>query len=271
MKKLSSDTFDRPANMSDTNDPAVLYARSYLLIRTLVGVIGILLPIVLMIGEGYFIRGGIHLRGSLSAYYHTSMRDVFVGSLCVTGFLLASYMAGQTKTWDFWLSLVAGVAVFGVVFFPTWRSGLSNDAPRCGSIPTPEGCSAIQQEFGEAQVARIHAVSAAIFILCLAAICFFFAHRERVHQKNRPMERFHKSCGVAILAAVAWVLIGGSLKIDIWELTPLYLGEVISVWAFGASWLAKGKDLWGTLGLSRLRRALAAPPQPGGAGAEGVG
>jgi len=33
------------------------------------------------------------------------------------------------------------------------------------------------------------------------------------------------------------------LKINIWKLTPLYLGEIISVWAFGVSWLTKGKDL----------------------------
>ena len=37
----------------------------------------------------------VHVRGSLSAYYHSSMQDIFVGSLCVTGLLLITYMAGM--------------------------------------------------------------------------------------------------------------------------------------------------------------------------------
>jgi hypothetical protein len=254
MARLSSDTFPRPPDMNNKNDPGVLYVRSYLLIRLLVGVIGILLPIALILGEILFIKSGLHVRGSLSAYYHTSMHDLFVGSLCVTGFLLASYMAGQTKTRDFWFSLVAGLAVLIVVFFPTWRDGLTNGAPLCGSTPTPEGCSAIQQEFGEAAVANIHSVAAAIFILSLAAISFLFAHREEKYNNSLSWARFHRTCGVVILAAVAWVVIGGAFKLNIWEITPLYLGEVISVWAFGASWFAKGKDLWGDFGFANLRR-----------------
>ena len=52
------------------------------------------------------------------------MQDVFVSGLCVIGFLLATYMAGEFRTWDFWASLIAGLAVLGVVFFPTSRPGL---------------------------------------------------------------------------------------------------------------------------------------------------
>ena len=51
-----------------------------------------------------------------------------------------------------------------------------------------------------------------------------------------------------ILGAVAWVILGGLLNVTIWELTPLYLGEVISVWAFGVAWLLKARDLWKALG-----------------------
>ena len=107
-----------------------------------------------IIGEAYFLRG-VHVRGSLSAYYHTSMRDIFVAGLCVTGFLLATYMSGRSDQ-DPWYRLVAGVAVLGVVFFPTSRPHLLEDAPRCGITPMPEGCSPIHQQFGETLVAGIH-------------------------------------------------------------------------------------------------------------------
>ena len=242
MSNSTDDTLRRRDDLTK-QDPATLYVQSYLLIRTIVGLIGILLPIVFIIGERYFVGGGVHVRGSLSAYYHTSMRDIFVAGLCVIGFLLATYMSGKIKSWDFWLSLVAGVAVLGVVFFPTWRPGLLSGAPRCGTTPTPEGCSPIQQQLGEAPVAGIHFVCAAVFILSLAWISFLFARREERYGKNAGMARFQRICGWAIVGAVVGVVAGELLRIDIWELTPLYIEEVMSVWAFGASWLSKGKDL----------------------------
>src|SRR5215467_13881070 len=69
------------------------YTRSYRLIRLVVGFLGIALPIVFIIGEALFLRGSVHVRGSLSEYYHTSMQDIFVGGLCIIGLLLAAYMA----------------------------------------------------------------------------------------------------------------------------------------------------------------------------------
>jgi hypothetical protein len=33
------------------------------------------------------------------------------------------------------------------------------------------------------------------------------------------------------------------LDVTMGELTPLYVGEVVSVWAFGISWLLTGRDL----------------------------
>ncbi len=187
------------------------------------------------------------------------MQNIFVGSLCVTGFLLITYMAGMPRTWDFWLSLIAGVAVLAVVFFPTWRPNVPTGAPLCGSNPSPPGCSPLEQALGEALTARIHAAAAAVFILCLAAISFLFARREKTHNHNDSRKRFHIFCGAVILIAAAWAVIGGALKIDIGELTPLYVGEIISVWAFGASWLAKGKDLRGILRLP-IRPEQVDPP-----------
>lgn len=255
----SSETIPRPRpdDLRDHTNPEVLYALSYLLTRAIVGILGIVLPLVFIIGEAVFLRGGVHVRGSLSAYYHTSMRDVFVAGLCVIGFFLATYLSGEPKTLDFRLSLLAGVAVLGVVFFPTSRPHLLPDAPRCGTTPMPQGCSAIQQAFGEKLVAGIHWAFAAVFILSLAWICFVFARRE-----TGRMAAIVRLCGLAIIAAVAWAIIGGLLKNGtIWELTPLYVGEVVSVWAFGVAWLLKARDLRKALGSSRRGRPPASDDQ----------
>ncbi len=240
-----------PNKLTDRSDEAVLYRLSNLWTRAIIGIIGIVLPFIFIIGETFFLRGGVHVRGSISAYYHTSMRDVFVAGLCVIGFFLITYMSGQTKTFDFWLSLVAGVAVLIVVFFPTMRPHLLADAPRCGTTPMPQGCSPFQQQFGETWVARVHFISAAVFILSLAAMCFFvFAKGEKDHKNSPRMAAIVRLCGWLILGAVAWAIVGKVLKVTVWELTPLYLAEVVSVWAFAAAWILKARD---------LRKALARP------------
>ncbi len=236
----------------DQRDEA--YTGSYRVIRLVVGVLGVLLPFIFIIGEAFFLRGGVHVRGSLSGYYHTSMQDIFVGGLCVIGFLLATYMAGETRTWDFWASLIAGVAVLGVVFFPTTRSGLPAGAAACGSNPQPPGCSFVEQTLGEHQTAVIHAVFAIVFILFLAVMSFLFATSEVLPKTERLAAKgqqrpgvfrkpalfwIHFTCTLVILAAGAWAFAGAGT----WELTRLYIGEVASVWAFAVSWLVAGFHL----------------------------
>jgi hypothetical protein len=232
------------------------YTRSYRFMRLVVGGLGIGLPIFFIIGETAFLRGSVLVRGSLSAYYHSPMQDVFVAGLCVIGFLLVTYMAGEYKTVDFWASLIAGVAVIGVVFFPTTRSGLPLHAPLCGSIPEPAGCSPIEQTLGEHQTAVIHGICAIVFILFLAVMSFLFAVSEIRPEDDRDRDqllagqqpsRFKRprlfwtylACALIILAAGAWAFWGAG----IWQLTRLYIGEVASVWAFGFSWILAGLNL----------------------------
>jgi hypothetical protein len=203
-------------------DPNVL---SYFWMRKVLGILGIALPFAFIIGEGFFLRGGVQVRGSLSAYYHTSMHDLFVGGLCVTGFLLVTYMAGRWRSPAFWLSLVAGLAVFGVALFPTSRPLLPAGLP----------LAAVQQQFGEHAVAIVHFSCAAVFILSLACIAFLFAK-----ESTGVSRTFQSVCGSVIIGAVALAAAGMlGWWSGFWQLTPLYLGEVISVWAFGASWLLK--------------------------------
>lgn len=243
MLHLTTETFARPADPHDPADPRVLYVRSYLLIRTVVGTLGALLPTLLFLVEWAFLRGDATVRGSLSAYYFTPARDLFVGVLCTAGVLLMTYLAGQVRTWDFWLSTLAGVAALGVAFFPTERPGLGPAAPACGAEPRRRLCTALQQAWGETTVAAIHYASAAVFIGSLAAICFVFAHRDARHGVRRSRVRFHRACGTAILVAVGWILLGLVVPVDVAGLSPLYLGEVVSLYAFAASWLVKGHDL----------------------------
>jgi hypothetical protein len=178
------------------------------------------------------------------------MQEAFVGGLCVIGFMLATYMGGEPKSWDFWVSLLAGIAVLGVVFFPTSRPPDQASSGSCGS-PTAIGCSSVESTLGEHQTALVHAACAVVFIICLAIMSFLFGLAEVVTDNDRSTSsgqriqgRFwnpvlfwtHSGLALVILAAGVWAFWGAQLG----NLKPLYIGEVGAVWAFGISWLLAG-------------------------------
>jgi hypothetical protein len=217
----------------------ILYIRSYLFMRAMIGFIGIALPIVLVIGNGLFVHGDLGIRSSLSGYYHSGMRDVFVGSLCATGVFLIAYKVFEHNL-DNTLSLLAGIAVFVVSLFPTGLPS-NSDTPL-----TP-----LQQRFGEVKIEAIHYTSAAVFVISLAAMSYFFGVREGNRSQVRDGERsrfsptfwrwFHWGCAITIGLAIVFIAItqlAGWLKGY-----SLLIGEVVIVLAFGASWLAKGLEL----------------------------
>ncbi len=98
--------------------------KSFLYTRFLVGVVGVLLPIML-IGSDLVVFGNAP-RGSLSAYYyHPSFLHVwFVGSLWAIGVGLMVYMGTRKSSTAGLLSTFAGVAALVVALFPTGEVGV---------------------------------------------------------------------------------------------------------------------------------------------------
>ena len=62
---------------------------SYMFLRQTVGWIGTLLPAVLIVGVA--VSSAASLPGSMSGYYYTDMRNIFVGALCALGVFLGAY------------------------------------------------------------------------------------------------------------------------------------------------------------------------------------
>jgi hypothetical protein len=220
------------------------YIASYMVVRTAVGVLGLALPVILIVGEYGFIRGPVDIRGSLSAYYHTSMRDYFVSILWVIAVLLITYMAAQWRSLDFALSTAAGIALLGVAVFPTTRIDLPDNAPACGVEPEPSGCAPMQQRIGEALCAHIHYTCAVAALILLGAIAFLFGWRERGSGSQTRLRWFHFGCCGAIALGLLVGLIGQVHDFKVWLLGPDYIAEVTTVTAFGLGWLVKGWALW---------------------------
>src|SRR4249919_3916551 len=151
------------------------YVRSYLVMRVLVGALGIALPLLLVLGEPLLFDGQPFPRGSLSAYYYSGARELFVGALCAIGVFLITYKFVD-HSWESRLSTLSGSAVIVVALFPTGRPGN-------GVRLTP-----LQELLSETTVERIHFVAAGTFIGSLAVISYFFG------RFGRTRRRFHYFC-----------------------------------------------------------------------------
>jgi hypothetical protein len=229
-----------PERPSSPQDRLHLYVRSYLLTRLVIGAVGVLLPVVVVVAD--LLLGGDGLRGSLSDYYHSGARDLFVGSLCVIGLFLITYML-LLWNWDNVLSVVAGVAAIGVALLPT-----AGEGPL-----TP-----LQSALGERAVQLLHYGCAAVFIVLLGVLSHRFGTREgarpdRPARSRRWWKRFHRTCAYVVFAALAVMAVTQATgRFDTWS---LLVGETVAVLAFGASWFVKGAEL--DLLLGRRRRGAA--------------
>src|SRR5664280_3235431 len=65
-------------------------------VRRGIGFLSLVLPIVLILGNRWLDGGGI--RGSISDYYFTVMRDYFVGTMCARGSFLCPTGKGVKTT-----------------------------------------------------------------------------------------------------------------------------------------------------------------------------
>jgi hypothetical protein len=217
----------------------ILYLKSYLLMRAIIGFIGVTLPFLLVLGDNLLKTIGPVLRGSLSAYYYSGMRDFLVASLAAAAFFLIAYKIFERSASNV-LSLIAGLAILTTAFFPTDR-GSDVNAPL-----TP-----LQAKLGEATVVHVHFVAAGIAIVSLAVISFIFGLQEgrrspeRAGQPTRLSPTFwrwfHWTLAAIILISVAFAAY--SERQHVFTTYSLLIGESVALEAFGLSWLFKGLEL----------------------------
>jgi hypothetical protein len=89
------------------------------------GIVLLLLPVVYFGNWIIFTRhvGGClsptnpRIPGSLSGYYYTHMRNLFVGAMCAVGVYFVAYRGYKKK--DYWFTNVAGAAAILIALFPT--------------------------------------------------------------------------------------------------------------------------------------------------------
>jgi hypothetical protein len=227
------------------NEPR--YVRSYVFTRFAIGLLGVVLPPLLVFFEPALFDGLPAPRGSLSAYYYSGLREVFVGGLWAIGVFLIVYKF-LDFSWESLLSSLAGAAAVLVGVFPTERPG-------DGVTPTP-----FQVKLGEDVVTAIHYGAAVAFIALLVPIVLFFA-RDEGRRGHHNWRGFHTVTAVLILAGAALAafagITGGPDK-------GVLFGEWIAIWAFGASWLVKGAEFETLFGRGAIPSVVARANRPVG-------
>ncbi|WP_424187067.1 DUF998 domain-containing protein [Actinokineospora sp. G85] len=190
---------------------------SYLFLRRAIGLIGLLLPVVLIAG-GLIVDGGLF--NSISGYYHGSLRDVFVGSMCAVGVFLISYR-GYDRV-DEVVGNIAAVAAIGVALFPTAPAGADG---------------------AERVVGVLHLVFAAVFFLALAFFCLVLFRRSddpAPTPRKRARNGVYLACGLVIVASLALIALCALLDLAS-ALRPALWLETAAILAFGLAWLTKGE------------------------------
>ncbi len=195
-------------------------------IRRAVGICGFLLPIAL--GPGGWLVG-IPFQDNISSYYHTGLRDIFVGTMCVIGVFLFCY---RGHDWiEKWTANVGCVSAVGVALCPL-------DA---NSDPL----------FQKSLVGYMHTFSGGMFFLVLAFYSLYhFPHSSVATAENEPhlWERnfVYRTSGIVILMSMFAMgsylfVISSDWKMFFNEYNFLFWMEWVAAWAFAAAWLTKGR------------------------------
>jgi hypothetical protein len=198
---------------------------SYLTLRKAVGYLGITLPFVLSFGAFLFFGDG--LQSSISSYYYTGMRNVFVGVLCAIGVFMLSYRGYERK--DDIAGDIACFSAVGAALFPT--------SPDIHPTPTT------------ATIGAVHWTFAAVFLGTLAYFSLFLFTKTGKKTTSRKLQRnrVYRGCGWIMIACLILIstykLLPDSLKNILSTYHPVYWLESAAVLAFGSSWLVKGETI----------------------------
>jgi hypothetical protein len=199
--------------------------RSYLTLRKAVGIIGVALPFVLAFGK--MLLQGPGIQSSISYYYYTDMRNIFVGSLCAIGVFLMSYRGYELR--DEIAGILASVFAIGVALFPT----------------TPELCATSRDKL----IGALHLSFAALLFLTLAyfSLALFTKTALDKEPTRQKLQRntVYRVCGYTILGSIflMFVVALPTVKSVFERLTPVFWLESLAVVAFGVSWLTKGEAI----------------------------
>lgn len=196
--------------------------------RKLLTLIGITFPWLLFVGNNF------ELLASISANYHSGMRDVFVGILFAVGTMLVAYK-GYSRKEDMALN-VAGAMAIGVAVFPTMCDASASNVAVCST--------GAFGGLGESVNNWLHRITALVFFAGIAYVCWF-RRNDTLLQLDDELSRRRFEKGYMLLAIALVVL--PLLVATVHFIKPLsglvFWLEVTSMVVFSLYWYVKGREI----------------------------
>ncbi len=163
-----ADVMPRPAPPGGSKPPAAhepppMALRTYRFLR--LGVVGVIALLAVSLWKEYD-RAGNCLQGSISAYYYTPVRSVFVGALVTLGLVMVALWG--KSLWEDNLFNLAGILAPVVAFVPTAETN------KCG-LRDPAGAKVRTQAEQEALIEASHTAVSNNLFAYLAVIALMLA------------------------------------------------------------------------------------------------
>ncbi|HLK72819.1 MAG TPA: hypothetical protein VKU77_04130 [Streptosporangiaceae bacterium] len=217
-----------------------MLAANYLYLRKVVGWLGTLLPLILLAANPIALSiehsSCGWLPNSVSGYYYSPVRNIFVGAVVGLGLFLIAYVGADLG--DRVITDLAGVFALGVAFFPTTPTVAS---PASATCETVSQLSSRQQVIGD-----VHAVSAVLFLLFLAWMAIRFTTTDSAEPAPQRLlrNRIYWICAIVILASAVAAVVTNFLPVSLRPSFPyLFVYEAVGIFAFGVSWFVDDQML----------------------------
>ncbi len=204
---------------------------SYKSLRQLIGIFGMLLSVVCVLGGLIF--SGPPVQDSISFYYHTNMRDAFVGLMAIVAIFMATYRGYELI--DRIVSAILSISAICIAWFPCRFSS---------QVLDPVGIFQINPAISNI----VHSTSAIIFFSLLAFNSLFLFTKTggdpTIYKLKR--NRVYRVCGIVIAAAilVTMVLLLTLTPEQQFSSKTILISETVMLLAFGISWLVKGEAIF---------------------------
>ena len=209
---------------------------SFLATGRAIGVLGLFLPASML---AWSLLTQSSIRGSLSEYYYTPVRDLMVGTLITMAVFLWSYRGFSDRDDDLRadrrVGKIAAVAAVIIAFSPV--------TPR-----NDDRCTLVQCIIGARSGALVHSLGAAVFFLALAFFCLVLLPRSAIRSPGAVSRiRLYRVCGVIIIVACAFIGTWQFLPIEVifslGRYRPIFWSETLAICAFSTAWLVRGRAL----------------------------
>jgi hypothetical protein len=238
---------------------------SYMTLRRAIGWVGVCLPFTVFLGNWVIFSHHVgacllpisnKLPDSLSGYYYTHMRDVFVGGMWAAGVFLIFYRGSDRL--ERWVTNLAGLFAIGIALFPTTPPATDFIQTNiCGPV-TPV---ALQAAPDGSAIGIVHVACLCGLMTMIALMAWRFTRSyssdeidvmteddqqiERNPSLKSRNNRIYWGCIAAMTVAGAFALIQEfAFSTAVKSEAPwLLYAETVAFLAFGTAWFVKGRAL----------------------------